>query len=325
MKLLFDTIGTSGSSELKSLLGFIDVDLKISKLKPDLETSTNEIIELIGQEVYDIVLAAYEITDKSEDDKDLIYKVRYPIAVNAYRLYSPSGDVSHTNNGRKMRQDDGEKLPFAWLLDRDNKALEVRFYRAVDEMIKYLDKTDDTELKELWEGSDAFKKSRDLFLYSTALFDDVFTIKSRLLYLMLVPGIRECEEYQIRPLIGIEKYKSLKETIKNNQDFTDEKDADLVRLIRRASAFSAMAWSMPRYSVNLYPEGVLQFYTSDQNVTGGGKPSLKSESFEAKQAFLLDAEKAINEIKLLITPPEIIDSNISLMPNQMFGDNYFSA
>jgi hypothetical protein len=41
------------------------------------------------------------------------------IVTNAHRLNAPSNDV-HTNNGRKMRQDEGESRPFQWMLDNDN-------------------------------------------------------------------------------------------------------------------------------------------------------------------------------------------------------------
>jgi hypothetical protein len=32
----------------------------------------------------------------ADEDKDFIYAIRYPIAVNAYRLHAPSNDLAHT-------------------------------------------------------------------------------------------------------------------------------------------------------------------------------------------------------------------------------------
>jgi hypothetical protein len=68
----------------------------------------------------------------------------------------------HTNNGRKMRQDEGEKLPFQWMLDNDNAALEKRYYRALDDLIKFLDRSKNeteltTTLYTIWTNSEAFK------------------------------------------------------------------------------------------------------------------------------------------------------------------------
>lgn len=325
MDLLFDTTGTSGNTELKDLLSFLDADLKFKKLSADIRTATNEVIELIGKEIYDLAIAAYNEDEISSEDKEFIYAVRYPIAIQAYRLYAPTGDVAHTNNGRKMRQDDGEKLPFEWLLDKSNKALEIRYYRALDELIKYLDNTEDTELNKLWKESECYKISRELFVHSTKVFSDVFAIESRLLYIKLAPGLKDCEDYHIKALIGQDKFNSLKTSLRTNAEISDQTDIELLRLIKKACVFHALAWSMPRYSVNLYPEGVLQHYTSDKATTKGTRPTLKSEPSEAKQAFEADAEKALNAIQKLLEPPPLLDSEPNLIPNQIFGDKFFSA
>ena len=325
MKLLFNTTTSAGNSELKDQLSFIDADLKLKSLIPDIRTASKYVIDLIGKEIYDLAIAAYELESPSDEDKEFVNVIRYPIAIQAYILYAPSNDVAHTNNGRKMRQDDGEKLPFEWLLDRSDKAMEIRYYRALDEMIKFLDDTNDVELNELWKASEYYKLSRELFVYSTKIFSEVFAIESRLLYIKLIPGLKDCEDYHLKAIIGKEKMAALKTAINSNTEITDETDIELIRLIKRASVFHAMAWAMPRYSVNLYPEGVLQHYTSEQNSTKGTKPTLKSEPSEAKLAFTLDAEKAMKAIQDLLAPPPVPECEPVIIPNQMFGDTYFSA
>lgn len=325
MKLLFNTTTSAGNTELKEMLSFIDADLKLKSLLPDIKTATKKVIQFIGKDVYDLAIAAYEQSSTSDEDTEFINAVRYPIAIQAYRLYAPSGDVAHTNNGRKMRQDDGEKLPFEWLLDRDNKAHEIRYYRSLDELIDFLDNTDDDELNQIWKQSEHFKVSRNLFVHSTNEFNDIFPIESRLLYLMLTPGLKNCEEYHIKALIGQDKFSSLKTTLLNDNDLTEEKDIELIRLIKEACVFHAMAWAMPRYSVNLYPEGVLQHYVSDKNTTKAAKPTLKSEPTEAKQAFEADSQKALIAIQKLFEPPKIEEPEKSLIPEQLYGDKFFSA
>jgi hypothetical protein len=59
MKLLFQTTGTAGNTELKELMGFIDADLKFKNILPDIITSTNDVIDLVGIEVYDKAVALY--------------------------------------------------------------------------------------------------------------------------------------------------------------------------------------------------------------------------------------------------------------------------
>ena len=329
MKLLFQTTGTAGNTELKELLGFIDADLKLKNLLPDIVTATNDVIDLVGIEVYKKALEAYNDANIADEHKDFIYAIRYPIAVNAYRLHAPSNDLAHTNNGRKMRQDDGEKQAFQWMIDSDNAALEKRYYRALDDLIKFLDRSKvETEnaqtLYTIWTNSEAFKATHELMIRTVKEFDTVFPINSRLLLLKLAPGISDCEQYEIRPRVGDEKLSTLRTKLKSNTDLTDATDIELIRLIRKASVAYSFAWAMPRLSVQLYPEGVLQHVTSDRATTRGAKPALKNETQEARQAWETDYKRALIEIEKLLEPAPVIDETINVIPDQMFGDKYIS-
>ena len=329
MKLLFQTTGTAGNTELKELLGFIDADLKLKNLLPDIVTATNDVIDLVGIEVYKKALEAYNDANIADEHKDFIYAIRYPIAVNAYRLHAPSNDLAHTNNGRKMRQDDGEKQAFQWMIDSDNAALEKRYYRALDDLIKFLDRSKvETEnaqtLYTIWTNSEAFKATHELMIRTVKEFDTVFPINSRLLLLKLAPGISDCEQYEIRPRVGDEKLTTLRTKLKSNTDLTDATDIELIRLIRKASVAYSFAWAMPRLSVQLYPEGVLQHVTSDRATTRGAKPALKNETQEARQAWQTDYKRALIEIEKLLEPAPVIDETINVIPDQMFGDKYIS-
>lgn len=325
MKLLFNT-EDENSEELKDLLGFVDKDLNAINYRADLKTATNELIDLVGQEIYDKAVELYLTEDISEEDEEFLYVIRYPIAVNAHRMMIPSSDLAHTNNGRKMRQDEKEKLPFEWMIDRDNANLERRYYRALDELIKYLDKQPlISPLKALWINSEAFKTTNDLFIRTVAQFDKFFTISSRLLLIKLSPGISDCELYDIRPRIGLGKFSEFKLKLKSSIEIVEPSDLELLNLIRKASVASAMAWAMNRLSVQLFPEGVLQHYTSDRATTIGKKPTLKNETEVARQAFESDKAKAIMEIERLLAPAPTVDETISVIPEQNFGDHYFST
>lgn len=330
MKLLFQTAGTAGNTELKELLGFIDGDLKLKNLIPDIITATNDVIDLVGIEVYNQAVLAYSEGTIADEDKAFVFAIRYPIAVNAYRLHAPSNDLAHTNNGRKMKQDDSEKLPFQWMIDNDNAALEKRYYRALDDLIKFLDRSKvEAETAEtlytIWTESEAYKITHELFIRTVADFDKVFPINSRLLLIKLAPGISDCEQYEIRPRVSVEKMNALKLALKSDTAIADATDIELIRLIRKASVAYSFAWAMPRLSVQLYPEGVLQHVTSDRATTRGAKPTLKNETQEARQAWETDYKKALIEIEKLLEPPPIIEQNTNISPDIMYGDNYFSA
>jgi len=317
MKLLFKD---ENKSELKDLLGFIDADFLFKNIKSDIITATREVMSVIGKEVYDKAVGLYESTeDLPDDDIHFLYMVRYPIAVQAYWLYAPSNDLSHTNNGRRMRIDDHEKQAFEWMLDRDNDSIEKRYYRAIDDLIIYLEEYDVNE----WKDSDAYKKQKELFVFSTPDFDEIFPIKSRLLFLKLMPGLKQCQENEIKPRLG-EKYLEIQTKLKSTADLTAEEKI-LMYAVKKAMVFYSLSWAMPRLSINLFPEGILQAYRSERSTTNSRKPALKLETQEAAQAFSGDFEKVILEIERLMAPPVVPDPNCkSIDPKIITGDNFIS-
>ncbi len=341
MKVLFKKntdADDNSSDELKEVVPYIDADLDIKNLMPDLITASNEVYSLIGPEIYTKAEEAYAAVTPNEIQKEFLRVVRYPIGVNAYRLYAPTNDLSHTNNGRKMRSDDSEKTPFEWMLDRDNAAQEKRYFLALDNLILFLDRlktytvpatpeqTYSNILTALWKTSEAFKSSNALFIRTVAQFDDCFPIQSRILLLKLTPGIKKCENEEIIPRITQAKFDELKTKLKNSTEITDAKDIKLLQLIREACAYYALSWSMLRYSVNLFPEGVLQHYTSDRATTRGLKPALNAEPEAARQAFKLDYEAMLSAIEKELEPePLPTDITEPIQPSINYGDQFFST
>ncbi len=319
MKLLFNKNNT-GDQELKELLGFLDADLKFKNLKSDIISATNDVIALIGKDAYNKAVVAYEKTSPSPEELDFIYAVRYPIAVQGYRQYAPSNDVRHTTSGRKNANEEYEKTAFEWQIDRDNKALERRYYRALDDMIIYLDENSDE-----WKSSYLYKVSFTLFIRTTKQFDDIFPIgNSRLLFLKLTPGIKKAQDHDIIPRIGKELSDQMLAKIKGDEvpDFTI--DENLLKKIREALVYKSMAWAYPRYSVQLFPEGTLQAFSSEKMTTQGKRPPEKSEIPSVAQLFEKDAQDALLDIEEIITvlkSPEPIDPETIEPTTPYFNEN----
>ncbi|MBW3519498.1 DUF6712 family protein [Flavobacterium sp. NKUCC04_CG] len=288
MNTLFNR-NNKGSTELKSLLGFIDVDIKYQTIKPEIQSATREVVELIGREIYGMAFQAYG--EPEGNKQTLIEMIQYPIAINAYRLFAPNNDLAHTNNGRRMRLEENEKQAFEWLLDRDNDALERKYYRALDDLISYLE-----ERISEWKQTSSYNKLQDSIFRTTAGFDEIFPIHSRLLLLKLQPGIKQCLTHEIKSRIGTDHLNDfLKQKI-------DDEQQELYYYVKNACAFYALAWAMPRYSIQLFPEGVLQAYVSDRNTTKAKKPSENNELAYAREAFYSDFKKNIQQIEQLVKP-----------------------
>lgn len=289
MKVLFNKSGQNGSTELKSLLGFLDVDIKYSNIKSDIQSATREIKTLIGVEVYNLAYDTYIDETSDEILKELVYHLRYPIAIGAYRMYAPNADLAHTPNGRKMRVEEHEKNAFEWMIDRDNQALERKYYRAVDDLLLFLEESNINE----WKESQECKKLQTSLFKTTDAFNEFFPIESRLLLLRMLPGIVQCLNYEIKPRIGNILSSFLSENIPAEHE-------ELYFFVKQASAFYALSWVLPRYSVQMFPEGVLQRYTSDSLSTQAKQVPKLNEVAWAKQCFDEDFRKAISKIEIIL-------------------------
>ncbi|WZL88319.1 DUF6712 family protein [Salinimicrobium sp. 3283s] len=328
MKLLF----TDGKGEPKELLGFLDADMEIKKIKSQLFTATREIKLIIGEPTYDYFHTLYskgEENPLNEEEAYLLYNARYAIMLDAIRHYAPSGDVNFTKNGRKMRNENNQTAAWEWMINRSDEALEKDYYRAVDALLDVLDEInpviqplngETAEVK--WKATDAYLQTHRLYVRSTKDFDEYFPINSRLLLLKLQPGLAQCERVHIVPRIGKTRDTALKEALKSNSE--EGLDEDLLALIKEACVFYALAWAVRRLRVSILPEGILQRYSGERVNSKNSKVPEKMEAELTAQSFEADAEKVLQAIEIHIKALNTIDepaTEFTTDPNFEFDDD----
>jgi len=311
MKTLFNKSGSNGSTELKILLGFLDVDIKYANIKSDILSATKEVKALVGKEVFDKAFDAYNSEDTTQEE--LLYYMRFPIAINAYRMYAPNADLAHTPNGRKMRVADYEKNAFEWMIDRDNEALERKYYRALDDLLHYLE---EAELPE-WKASDEYKNLQKSIFKTTEEFNYHFPIESRLLLMRMLPGINQCLNHEIKPRLGNQLNDLFAEGVPSDKE-------ELIFNVKQACAYYALAWALPRFSVRIFPEGVLQQYVTNTATTRGKKVPELNEIAWAKQSFEEDYKKAIARIETILRSDLDQAKEVSLN-DLISGSNFLST
>jgi hypothetical protein len=339
MKLLFTA---SNIDDLfKDLLGFVDADFRFENIISDIISASNDVQDLIGNEVYKHI-ATYSETNPAEDFEDSNYMIlrtsRLAVAVYAYRLYAPHNDLSHTNDGRKMRNEDHEKSAFQWMIDADDKALDKKYYRTLEQLLRLLDEskpenyndlTEEEQTKTIfykWTSSEAYNQVKKLFISSVKEFDSFYPINSRLLLIRFAPGMSECERREILPRVGKTLFDLMKEVYKKKSDEEIPNKESLFNLVQEAIASYALAWAIPRFNVNFFPEGILQFYGSDRQTTSGNKPSLMMEPEAARQAYVQTCKRALSDIEQLLKPaPEPTDKKVIPDVISDSTDNHFSA
>lgn len=254
MKILFNKEdGQSG--EILDVLGFTDADIDVAKVWPYLRTASREIYSVIGKENYSICEAVHKEEETSNEENEELYDlVRYAVALDAFRKYAPLNDLSFTNDGRVFRRDEHEVAAFQWQIDNSNAAMERRYYESVDEIINFI--MDSEELG----PSDFMTQFSGLYVPNLQAFQKYVNINdSHLLYFKLAPSLRLCEQREIINRMGdkFTEYKTLR-------------DSHIHGLVQNICVYFAMADGIQKFSVQLFPEGLMK---SDQAAQRSNKRS----------------------------------------------------
>jgi len=276
---------SNGIDELRKHIGFLYKSNKFDDIASDLQLAHEEMELVVGSEVmqaadlhyHSDAFQAAEQTDAEKLLDKLIDHLQLPISLIAYKDYAITNDLSHDSSGRKMVLDpESEKIPFEWLLERDDQAILNKAHRTTDRLIKFLDDNiDNVPIKDTWAVSEAYALSKECFINSAIEFDSIFPIqKSRRFFLAVLPFLKEKETLRIRPLIGADLFTTLKEKIKDKDLVTTDKV--LLQYIKVPLVLLTMRDAVKRLSVEVLPNGVFQNYVSDRQTLKASSPALAS-------------------------------------------------
>lgn len=248
MKLVFNH-NNNGQAEIKATLGFLDGNFTYANLETDIQLNTPYLIDLISEEVYNKIQDHYESEGSDTTLNTALKYVQIYILSMAYLDYAGNNDLTHSNSGRSYRNEENEKLPWQWQLDKDEANIAKRAYKALDLLFILLEKEEWTE----WTNSDAYKKANALFLNTTKKFDDAFPInKSGQLYYRLVPFMEDFEQDEIRSILTPDGVADLKA---EENPSTDQKT--LLNLIYKAVAYLSLGKAMQAFPVEMFPDGLM--------------------------------------------------------------------
>lgn len=254
-----------GAQELRDLTGNYYANNKFDKIAGEIELAAEELAALVGDGV--IELAGKYYAEPGEDaDAELVRKVQRPIAILATLRMYRKNDLSHEDDGRKfkMATDGSEKLPWEWQLDRDDALHLEEYYRAVDALIRYLNKKG----LEVWTGTASYRLAQTLIIRSGEVFDSYFPIDcSERMFLMLLPFIREAQMLTVKRAYG----KGWDELLEESG--MPETDAHFAAC--KAVALLAMSMALRRLSLSLIPGGVLRKFMTENGMGESEPASLK--------------------------------------------------
>lgn len=301
MNLLFHNV-----EELRKHIGFLYATAEFQSIKSDLLLATEDLISVVGEEIYLRTLQAYESEFPGKRDEEMISLFQYPIAMLGYLSYVQNADVSHEDSGRKVKIDkDSESLPWEWQVVRDNEAIRNKGNRGIDRLIAFLDKNIG-ELPE-WRDSVQRKDINSLFVKSAKEFNDIVPIdSSRVFYLRVLPYIRK-EDREIQSFLGNTGYEEIKAAMRT--DTVTEEQLEIIGLCREIIPLRVMATAVRRLAVQVLPESVVMRFDADRNTMKASTP-VSSEMIAAiERSYLAEADQAVVRLQQFLTKlnPDTMD------------------
>lgn len=278
----------NGAKELRELTANYYANNDFNKIIGEIELATDELEQLVGKPVMELAEKCYMNPDENKDYTVLVRKVQRPIALLAtLRLYQKN-DLSHEDDGRKFKvaTDGSEKLPWEWQLDRDDALHLEEYYKAVDALIRYLNREEPDE----WKESDAYKLSRTLLIRNGASFDSYFPIeKSERMFLILLPFIREAQQLTVKRAYGLANWDALLAE-------KDVPETDAHFAASKAVVLLAMSMALRRLSLSVIPGGIIRKFMAESGM-GESKPVSLEDVNRVSQWLADDAATWIDEMK----------------------------
>lgn len=232
------------TEEIQNYLA-VDTGENIKHILPDIKWAEERyIIPAIGQAQYDDLNDAYNEDPQAmtEAQERLLEKVQMPLIHLAYSKAFIVAQVHIDAVGISITSDSNRKTAFQWQIEelKEDYAAEKGF-NGLDFLLAFLENNKSDY--PLWENSDAFTITRQFFINSTVIFNQIVNIgNSRRTFLALWPGMTTVEELQLEPVLGAAFYQELKAKILAGTLSNDEKA--LVDKIQKPVAFFTAAESI---------------------------------------------------------------------------------
>ena len=157
----------NGSEELYRVTGTFKASTDYTSIANDIEDATEDLRSLVGP-----IVARAEETYENRESSEVLTLVQRAVAARALCYFAKNTGLSHGETGRKLKVDENEKIPFEWMVDRDDRKLNERYYRAIDRLFRYLYSSDEIDVNDLPDG----EMRRLLFIKNINDFEAVYPI-----------------------------------------------------------------------------------------------------------------------------------------------------
>lgn len=286
-----------GSEELYEITGTFKASTDFAVIENDIDDAISGLRPFLGG----VIEAAETLYQDGNSDDLLVRLVQRAVATRALAYFAKNTNLSHGETGRKIKLDENEKIPFEWMIDRDDRNLIERHYRALDALLRYLEENN----PESWKDSAAAKSRANLFLKNFSDFEDIYPVNGSVYtFYKLIPLISEAEA-RLGGLLGTDSFPDIPET-------------------KKYIVLSALAEALGRWSLSIFPlEISRQFSPSYQ---GNNEKQLASiqEIQRTIVNFKKGAREAYNAIAYKVNHSNPA-ADRTLIPEANKKDKFFSV
>lgn len=307
---MFFNKDNNGALELHNLTGIYFASNDFKAIEGELLDAEREVVSIVGTDILSKAEDAYA----NGTDEEFVRAVQLPMACLAMQRYFQQTSVSHEDAGRKIKAGDDEKVPFEWMLDRDDRALREKYYRALDALFAYLEKT---EMEE-WQNSFVYQNKKRSIVKDIHTFESVYPIEqSHYTFFMLLPLIVEVQTTKLKRALG-------DAWTRINGESVADGDATLLFCARRAAILNAIVLAVERWSIEVFPQSVARRFMP----TYQGNRANKSASIDEMEWYLGKLKGQANEAMQDLLS-EVAGGNLyaeyPLMPENDRSKKYFDA
>jgi hypothetical protein len=329
----------NGAVELRDRTGSYYSNNKFDRIATDVMLAEHAMIKLVGQDVYDRAHDHYRGNDYQTSNPnaaqklndELVLMMQIPIAYRATYNYYQSNIVSHEDAGRKLKLDpENEKVPWEWMLDRDDRAQVSKGNKTTDMLISWLEEKKIPE----WLGSQNRKIARELFVWNEEIFQDAYPIDQspRFFYTTLAWN-KEVQEREIKKALGNKYTDLLAYHIGLNEgsgsglagipSVNNGELEELLKLVQKAIPLLVMVKAVKRLSLQVLPEGVVQQFMSETEGRGASQAALLEVIKYQVKRLEDDASDIFNDVKLWLQQADPSSREFQLLPNNKDTDKFF--
>lgn len=300
-----------GSEELNDLTGFFHADNRFENIAAEIDSAITEVSALVGRGVIDRAEADY----KAGTNPGFVKMVQMPVACLAISRYFKLLGVSHGDSGRKLKIDANEKIPFEWMLDRDDRAMHEKYCRALDALYTFLER----ENIEEWRESDVRRSLAESIVRTLIDFERVYPIEhSYYTYFMLLPLIIEVQNSRLRKTLGDAWSRISGPTI-------DEADRGILYFAQRVAVLNAVITAVERWSIEVFPQSIARRFMPTYQGDRASKTAAVGEMDWYLSRLRSQAAEAIEDMVAAIHGNDNPYKDYPLLPENEKRKKYFNA